>query len=250
MPDYAKKIIYLSETQLEELFDNGSITVDGKTITYNENDIYVTPQSEPVTGVRVDGTSIVNNGVADIPVITGAKQVGLVPMPNNSNGLYIFNGDLTIYPASSAHVKSGTASFLPITPNHQQESTFYGLAKAAGDATQSTSANAVGTYTENAKSAISTMLNGAVQVTGQNPVITANDGIRYVCGEVQTITVTPPASGIFDVTFTSGSTAAVLTMNGVVFPDWFDPDALDADTVYEINVMDGRAVVATWAVSN
>ena len=49
----AKQIVYLSQSQYAELIANGSITVDGVTVTYDENDIYVTPQAEPVTDVRV-----------------------------------------------------------------------------------------------------------------------------------------------------------------------------------------------------
>jgi hypothetical protein len=32
-------------------------------------------------------------------------------------------------------------------------------------------------------------------------------------------------------------------------PDWFDPTALEANTIYEINIIDGvYGVVASWAV--
>lgn len=37
------KIIYLSEAQKDELFTNGTVTVNGQTIVYNDNDLYVTP---------------------------------------------------------------------------------------------------------------------------------------------------------------------------------------------------------------
>ena len=47
----SKQIVYLSKAQYAELIANGSITVDGVTVTYDENDIYVTPQAEPVTDV-------------------------------------------------------------------------------------------------------------------------------------------------------------------------------------------------------
>lgn len=88
-----------------------------------------------------------------------------------------------------------------------------------------------------------------VTVTGTDPVITAADNRRYVCGEVYTLSLTPPASGICDVVFTSGTTATVLTVpNTVKWPSWFDPTALEASVTYEINICDGLAVVATWAV--
>ena len=42
MPN-SKQIVYLSQSQYAELIANGTITVDGVTVTYDENDIYVTP---------------------------------------------------------------------------------------------------------------------------------------------------------------------------------------------------------------
>ena len=83
---------------------------------------------------------------------------------------------------------------------------------------------------------------------GTTPSIDGVDNARYICGEVSTISITPPESGIIDVIFTSGSTPAVLTVpNTVKFPDWFDPSDLDTNKTYEINILDGvYAVVASW----
>lgn len=95
------------------------------------------------------------------------------------------------------------------------------------------------------------VISGAVTVTGTTPTITAQPGVRYVCGEVATLDITLPASGVVDVTFESGSTATVLTVtppSGVTlkWANGFDPDNLDADTTYEINIMDGLGVAAQW----
>ena len=46
------KIVYLSEAQLQTLFTNGSVTSGNTTITYSENDLYVTPAS-PAAEVSV-----------------------------------------------------------------------------------------------------------------------------------------------------------------------------------------------------
>lgn len=46
------KIVYLSEAQLQTLFVNGSVTVEGVTINYSDSDIYVTPAS-PTSEVSV-----------------------------------------------------------------------------------------------------------------------------------------------------------------------------------------------------
>lgn len=48
MPDYSKQIVYLSDAQYQELVSQGTITVNGTTITYNANNIYVTPQTDPI----------------------------------------------------------------------------------------------------------------------------------------------------------------------------------------------------------
>lgn len=90
----------------------------------------------------------------------------------------------------------------------------------------------------------------AVTVSGTSPTIIAEDNKRYICGEVTFLSFTPCASGICDIQFTSGSTAALLTVPSTVkFPDWFDPTSLETNTVYEMNILDGvYGVVMSWAV--
>lgn len=116
------------------------------------------------------------------------------------------------------------------------------------------SSNAVGVYTDDAKSKISDMLNAPVEVSGTTPTITGKAGLRYICGECSTLTITAPASGCIDVVFESGSTPTVLTVSsaktGVTAIKWangFDPTALEANTTYEINILDGEfGVVGSW----
>lgn len=86
-----------------------------------------------------------------------------------------------------------------------------------------------------------------VEVTGSTPSITGEANKRYICGEVSTLSITPPETGMIDVVFVSGSTATVLTATGIVFPEWFDSTSLESNTRYEINVLDGFGVVTTWA---
>ena len=92
---------------------------------------------------------------------------------------------------------------------------------------------------------------GMITVTGTTQTITALPGIRYVCGEVSTLDITLPASGIVDVVFESGSTATVLTVTPptgvtVKWANGFDPTALEANTTYEINIADGLGVAGSW----
>ena len=50
------KIVYLTEAQLTTLTTNGTITVNGQTIVYNQNDIYMTPDSDSKTWGNITGT--------------------------------------------------------------------------------------------------------------------------------------------------------------------------------------------------
>ena len=206
--------------------------------------------------VQVNGTSVVSQGVANVP-LASSDNAGVVKIhylgSQATYGIGISNGEIFVSEAAIAHIKSGTTSYRPIVPARQHESVFYGLAKASGDTTQSASSNAVGVYTDNAKASIKSMLGivdgstGTVDVSGTTPTITAVENTRYTCGEVSTLTITPPASGICIVRFTSGTTATVLTATGVVWPEWFDDTALEASRVYEICITDGYGAVMSWA---
>lgn len=94
-----------------------------------------------------------------------------------------------------------------------------------------------------------TAASGAVEVSGTTPTITAETGKRYICGEVSEISFTPCASGLCEVRFTSGTTAALLTVPGTVrWPSWFDPAHLRTSTTYVLNVADGElGVVGAWS---
>lgn len=172
----------------------------------------------PVEDVQVNGTSIVSNNVANLATATASQ------------------------------VKTGTSTQRPLTPGHQHEATFYGLAKAAGDSTQASSSNTVGVYTEAAQSAIHDMLNAPVAVSGSTPSITAKSGVRYVCGTVSTISITPCVTGTCEIQFTSGTSAAVLSVSGVTWPEWFDPTALETNRIYDLLITDGTlGMVMSWA---
>ena len=114
----------------------------------------------PVDDVQINGTSILSEGIANIPVIN-YNSLGIAKLtPNSILGGLARDGTGVIYieRASDVLIKQGTNRFTPIVPDKLHIATFYGLAKAAGDTTQSQSSNAVGTYTDEAKTAIRTML--------------------------------------------------------------------------------------------
>lgn len=211
-------------------------------------------ESGGVTDVQIDGVSIVDGeGVANVPVASSSTPG--VAKVSASYGLDVANGILKINAATIDQCKkqTGSTGYQPLSVYSQHAAAFYGLAKAAGDSTQSASSNDVGTYTDEAKSKIHEMLSGSVSVTGSTPAITALPGIRYICGEVSTLDITLPASGCVDVVFESGSTPTVLTVTPpsgqtVRWANGFDPNALEADTTYEIRVRDGHLASAlAWA---
>lgn len=85
-------------------------------------------------------------------------------------------------------------------------------------------------------------------VSGATPTITPADNHIYICGTVTDLTVdTFPATGMWSIIFVSGATATStdfpVTLNGL---DDFVPET---NTRYEINVLDGWAVVGSWAVT-
>lgn len=85
-------------------------------------------------------------------------------------------------------------------------------------------------------------------ISGTSATIDAEVDTIYKCGELSTLTIdTFPPTGSFSVVFTSGATATVFTeLSGMTMPDGF---SVEANKRYEINVSDGYAVVASWAVS-
>lgn len=114
----------------------------------------------PVDDVQVNGTSIVQDGVANVPVAS-SNNLGVVKLAtpgNYDSGIAINNeGQLYVSQATDAQVKNGVQVYKPIVPYKQHISTFYGLAKVAGH-DENGSTLPLGEYTEEAKIAIQKML--------------------------------------------------------------------------------------------
>lgn len=207
----------------------------------------------PVEDVQIDGTSIVENGVASIPFATD-KNFGVTRIGGNSYGLKVTGTNiLVIRGANLNETKLATHNHAPIVPSIQYASTFYGLAKAAG-ADEKDSTLPVGTYTDSAKTAIKNMLGvidggGTISetITGTDPTITAQNNFRYMCGELYTLNFTPCVSGVCEVIFTSGATPTVLTLPDTVrMPTWWT--GVEANTTYEISIVDGvYGAVMSWS---
>ena len=218
--------------------------------------IYVNANADGTGGTRVphdiqiNGTSIVDNGVANIPK-AAIGTLGVVSWDGDYGISANANGRIYVNKATDTQIKAGAAQYRPITPYNQHEAVFYGLAKAAGDSTQASSSTNVGYYTEEAKGKIYEMFNRPITITTSSINLTAVQGVRYVCGEMTSITFTAPASGCVDLLFKSGSTPTNLTISsaksGVSAIKWangFDPANTEANTIYEINILDGEYGVA------
>ena len=87
-----------------------------------------------------------------------------------------------------------------------------------------------------------------VQIPSPDAVITPEDNTIYQCGELSSLTITdPPASGAWSIAFTSGTTATIVTIPTSILG--LDGFITGKNALYEINVLDNRAVIGFWAVN-
>ena len=208
-----------------------------------------------VNDVQVNGSSIVTNGVANMPIVNSRNQTaGIVAKTPVWSGVSFTDSGAYLTLPNSILIKQGTDNSRTSLIAQQHESVFYGLAKIAGH-DEKDSTLPVGTYTPEAKSAIKQMLSIAdnydsfiVDVEGTDPTITGQPSYRYNCGEVLSLTVTPPETGTIDIRFTSGSTPTVLTLPSTVkMPEWWVE--VEANTIYEMCITDGvYCGVMSWAM--
>lgn len=87
-----------------------------------------------------------------------------------------------------------------------------------------------------------------VEVSGTTPTIEPQANTVYNCGELTSLTISnPPATGAYSIVFTSGATATTTTIPTTILG--LEDFAAEANTIYEINVLDNRSVIGSWAVS-
>lgn len=214
------------------------------------NDLRDRIENDTIKDVKVNGTSVSRKGVASVP-LASANSFGVVKI---GDSLSLDNTNkINVNVSSSIEIKNGFTNEYFITPGNQHESVFYGLAKIAGDNVLSTSGTVLGTYTESAKSKISDMLNAPEIINSLSPTLVAKSGVRYVFGTLRTLTLTVPASGCVDILFKSGTTPTSLNISsaksGVSAIKWSNgwDEVCEANTTYEINILDGEfGVVAAW----
>lgn len=115
--------------------------------------------SVPVQDVQVNGTSVLSQGVANVPMAnatTGAP--GVIGVINYERGLAVNDGRLGVVTADADIIKAGTNWLRSLVPGRQHTSIFYGLAKLAGADMASLSGETVGVYPDAQKIAIQKML--------------------------------------------------------------------------------------------
>lgn len=109
----------------------------------------------PVNDVQVNSVSVVENGVANVPL--ASSSVPGVVRVNSNYGFEMDGTAIRFKNASDVQLKAGTNQYRTISPSTQHQATFYGLSKAAGvDLANETVT--LGTYPETSKTAIKSML--------------------------------------------------------------------------------------------
>lgn len=87
-----------------------------------------------------------------------------------------------------------------------------------------------------------------IALTGSTPTFTAQDNAIYTGGTLTSLTLDNyPATGEFTIVFESGSTPTTTSFPATILG--LETFAAEADTLYEINIKDGRAVWHGWDVS-
>lgn len=170
---------YNDQTDLSSTYENGNAPI------YLTAEVFVdigTELAKKVDDVQINGTSITNDGVANVPIATDST-VGVVKTYPGL-GTEMSGSRICISPASDTAIKAGTATHKPITPLNAAVAAFYGLAKAAGDTTQASSNNAVGNYTDTAKTKIQEMLGFVILTQAEYDAITIpNESTIYFIKE-------------------------------------------------------------------
>lgn len=87
-----------------------------------------------------------------------------------------------------------------------------------------------------------------VSVEGATPTVEPINNRRYQCGTLTSLTISsPPVTGEYSIVFTSGATATTTIIPSSIHG--LENFAPEANTIYEINVLDNRALIGRWAVS-
>ena len=109
--------------------ESGKIYVDlggGRAIYRYSGSACVEIPASPISDIQINGSSIVSNYVATIP-ISSTSALGIIKMPTYDRGLELVNDTITIRPATETQIKSATNYYCPVGPARQHISVFYGF---------------------------------------------------------------------------------------------------------------------------
>lgn len=199
-----------------------------------------------------------------VEAATWGRAVVITLQRSGDNILYqaLANIDINSTPATAS-----ADIFMPNDPGQSNPTTWYRVYLAAGSPSDTvTVTETTGrfvptssisdqgkslTVASNGRPAWEQIRPVVVSVSGANPTIAPEDNHIYVCGELETLTISSsPDTGIWSVIFTSGAAGSETTVAmtaDVVMPDDFDPAA---NTRYEINVYRNYGLFAGWDVSS
>jgi hypothetical protein len=228
--DYPQATVSMTIQPPDGVSYPGTVQRDGVVITWNvtASDL-AKAGSGQIQLTFTNGQEVIKTVIASTVILTSLEPTGEAPEPvqnwiDQANNVLADLESFDDLSASATQLPSGSPATAEITTVDGHKNIALGI--PAGDSGEMV----------------------VETVTGSTPTITGVSNHRYICGTVSTISITPPESGIIDVVFTSGTTAAVLTIpNTVTFPEWFNPAALQTNTTYELNIADGMGVVAVWA---
>lgn len=242
------------ENNVISVTNSGAVdSVNGKTgaVVLNADDVGALPTT---TKIPTKTSDIENDSgyVKDTDYATEDKA-GVVKIKDVQGIGMTSTKYLTIKSATSASIKAGSNINQPIIPEKQHESVFYGLAKASGDTTQSVSRNAVGTYTDEAKTSIKNMLGidlsnkaDKIEVIENTDVTELQPNKYYKWGEVASLSLTlgTPIDGILNeymFEFVSGATPTTLTLPDTV--KWETIPSIEANKRYQISIVNNIALI-------
>lgn len=242
----------------QSILGSGNITVEGGT----------------ATDVQINGSSITVSGTANI-VTEGVynastnKIATMSDIPDTSNFITKSVDDLTNYTKTSDLGNLATKNTVnyetevtnkPTIPSEVTEQTVsnWGFTKNTGTITGVTM-NGVSKGTSGVVD-LGTVITShqdlsnyelkptTVSSSETTASITPQNNTIYQFGELTSLTITnPPATGAYSIIFTSGATATTTVIPNTMLG--LEDFAAEANTIYEINVLNNRALVGSWAVN-
>lgn len=139
-----------------------------------------------VTDVQVNGTSVLSEGVANIPYAS-ASNAGVIKVAARNGVQMNANGEIFVTKANSTHIKNDSGvTTSALSPADVKGIAFYGLSNAAGDTTQHATTYGNFIYTPEAKSAVQSML-GVSSMLAPSETEGSGASRNYAVGETFTM---------------------------------------------------------------